>query len=507
MPTIGIDFGNMFSFPCFVENMDVQARRGGVERILLPSENRFNSGIPTCYFYSAERGERFGMEAANAAPRDHQRKLLKRRLLNDEKRGFPAVETIDGKEIRYDEVVTKMIQYIVRKANDVMRNEYRQTSNEISLAYPVDFLHSHMQHLIELAEKATLEDGRHVKVVGTIAEPAAAALCYLCAFPPEKDNVNVVVYDLGGGTLDVASITAYPNGVMRNGTRKYYDVLAQDGARIGGYEFDRLLEEIAFQKMKSAPTGQSLASFRMRLEEVKKNLDTQEEDYLEVSFDESITLTKAEFETAAKPLIRQTLDVMEGVLNRQEVPRPELVIMTGGQSQMPLIRKMLLERFSYLRGDQVILYKPQTAIAFGAARYGILEPLVQKRNKYALGVRVYKFGTDKKYIDVLIPEGSLLPTPENERRWKTYHTRTNDKSHVRCSVFEAVRSNADPLHWETDFRETMSIRYDFGRIVPRNTRFEVQLYVDNKDLVHVLVRMPGKSQTVKEEKVQLENFK
>ena len=506
MATIGIDFGNMFSFPCFVENMDVQARRGGVERSLLPSEGRFNSGIPTCYYYSKARGELFGMEASNAAPRDHQRRLLKRRLLNDAARGFPAVETIDGKEIRYDEVVTKMIQYIVRMANTVMQQETQQTSNEIALAYPVDFLHSHVQHLIGLAEKATLADGTPVKVVGTIAEPAAAALCYLSAFPPRQDNINVVVYDLGGGTLDVASITAYPNGVMRNGKRKYYDILAQDGARIGGYEFDQLLEQIAYKRMSARPTGQSLASFRMRLEQVKKNLDRQDEDYLEVSFDEGVTLTKAEFETAAKPLIKQTLDVMEGVLNRQNVPQPELVIMTGGQSQMPLIRSMLLERFPYLRDDQVIMYKPQTAIAFGAARYGVLEPLVQKRNKFPLGCRIYQYGTDIRYIDILIPEGSLLPTPENERRWNTYYTREDNTSILSCSIYEGVSRNPDPYHWETDFRQTMNIRYDYGKPVPKDTPIEVQLYVDNKDLAHMLVREPDKPLSVIEANVMLTNF-
>ena len=74
-------------------------------------------------------------------------------------------------------------------------------------------------------------------------------------------------------------------------------------------------------------------------------------------------ITQQEFHTRARPLINRTLDVLDHVLHLQNVPTPEVIVLTGGQSQMPLIREMLLQRFPNFRPDQVVAYSPQRAIA------------------------------------------------------------------------------------------------------------------------------------------------
>ncbi len=504
---IGLDFGNMNSFPCAVLNMNENTRVGGREYSLLPDNGQYNSGIPTCYFCSpdGEENDKFGLEAKRSYPVANQRFLLKRRLRNDE--DFPIRETIGDRMVEYDEVITKMVEHIVRKANQVMFNELGETSNEVSLAYPVDFQPSIVQRLVGLVNKATLEDGRHVQVTGRIPEPAAAALAYLSRDMPKKNAYNVAVYDLGGGTLDVASVTAYPSGKMIHGQIKYFDIDGQDGARIGGNEFDDILEQIAYQKLGKQLTGKARAIFRVGLEQAKISLDTEPNVLVPVGLEDDIRVTKAEFEAAAKPLVKQTIDVLENMLTRQDVPKPELILLTGGQSQMPLIRQMLMQRFPDYGEDQVISYSPQQAIAIGAAKYGVMAQFVQKYNQYALGFLLTNdvAGGEDTFIDIRIPEHSVLPTPESERIWAQYQTRVEGR-YVNASIYEAVKLNPNVRNYEHDFTKSLQFDYDFGRVVPKGTPDECCMYVDEEEQVHVRVREPDRPNDVQEAQVRLINI-
>lgn len=104
MAVIGVDFGNCNSFPCYIEGMDENTRRGGTEFDLVPREDRYRCGIPTTFFYSSkDNTEYFGMEAKLKKPLSNQRNLLKRKI--------NTTEIINGKLISYNDVISKMIQH------------------------------------------------------------------------------------------------------------------------------------------------------------------------------------------------------------------------------------------------------------------------------------------------------------------------------------------------------------------------------------------------------------
>ena len=151
MAVIGLDFGNTHSFPSFVLDMDPQTRRGGVEQSLLPAETRYNAGIPTTYYYSQRQGEKFGAAAAAANPVANQRSMLKRH--------FGETEEIDGKLVDYNDVITRMVEHIVQVANQSMLRNFRTTTNQVSLAYPVTFLHTQVMQLVQL-----VRDGQPVRM-------------------------------------------------------------------------------------------------------------------------------------------------------------------------------------------------------------------------------------------------------------------------------------------------------------------------------------------------------
>ena len=517
MAVIGIDFGNVNSFPAFIMNMDERTRRGGQAITLLPSEQRFLAGLPTTYFYSRARGEFFGERAETQSPVGNRRNLLKRR--------FKKHETIDGRDVDYDTVITQMIQHIVRTANRKMWDDYRKTSDEISLAYPVDFQYPQLMHFVKLAQRATLENGRHVRVTGTIREPAAAALDYLATQPPQKQDYNIIVYDLGGGTFDISSVTVHYEEPLRNGVVEKYDVLGLDGLRIGGKEFDDAMFELFVKATGERPTGNRVDTWMIEAEKIKKDLSDDRTAYPNLlnrmgePYD--ITISRGDYEDAVRGLVSQTVTCVGKLMARQGIPKPDRILLTGGQSQMPLIRDMLAQRFPEYR-DRIESYKPQHAIAYGAARYGALEPPTQaepqtsaqasqkdkhtvvRRTMYDIGLRNIRDDKGVDCVDTVIPAGTILPT-DTQNAWRKYYT-TSERQIDPTYVVEANRLNPDIYNQYDHYKTILMIELDFGEVMPKGTQVEICLYVDNLNQIHALERDPKNPKNVRECKIELKNI-
>ena len=139
-----------------------------------------------------------------ATPLENRLRYLKRHL--------GETVTIEDRKIAYDDAITAVVQHCIRSANRQLHVGWQLSTNLVSLSYPATYLGSQREHLIRLVERATLEDGTHLKVIGTIAEPAAAALDYLAEHAKTDRETVVLTYDLGGGTFDLALVAAYPNG-------------------------------------------------------------------------------------------------------------------------------------------------------------------------------------------------------------------------------------------------------------------------------------------------------
>lgn len=496
---IGLDFGNSYSFPCFIRNFTSKGDRlGGTPVDLIPAEQHY--GYPSVFFYSQQAAERCrargtppppwcGEAAVSgmASPQKNRVRNLKRHL------NQPLV--LDDWSGSYDDAIVQMIQYLMRQANQVLKQEAMTTSNLLSLAHPATFLRSQCAHLKNLAERATLEDGTHVKVVGMIAEPAAAALNYLAENgQTNREATTVLTYDLGGGTFDLAIVTAYPRGRKNDrGQLYYYDIEKTGGLpNLGGTEFD----EVMFQLLKSkVPRGTVIAEANLRphAEGSKINLSKQEETGLEqitASGDPCfLSVTRQEFEQAAMPLVQKTITEVQNLLKNSKAKEPELIVLTGGASQMPMIQRELEKAFPQFRG-KVNMYRPSRAIAYGAARYGTLpedasEQSVQARAPRDIGIRFYKGGTDQEYIDTYIPAGTPLPFASEYSRSATRH---EDQIYSYFGVYEATAEHPDPEQIARDYTEILSVELDHGGPVPKGTPTDSRLILNRDGLLEVQAR-------------------
>ncbi len=501
MIIIGLDFGNYNSYTSFIQDLDYKSGRlGGRAASLMPS-GEYQDGIPSVFFYETGAGDPLVCQAAERArPLANQVRYLKRGLFKPLEINKKRVQ-IKGKSWLYDDAIRVVAQEVLRQANKVLFTNYRQTTNLVSLAYPVTYSPPQVEKLIEIVESTTVmlhkQDGSEqeekVRVFGTIPEAPAAALDYLAEHESDRgtNDVTTATFDLGGGTFDAAVVRCYPKGKERpDKSVYYYDLLWQDGlSDLGGKEFTEVIAEIAERKLRdqhvSINDQQRERLHRVRAEKAKRDLTISNLTEIEIKDDVYVEISRKEFEEASRHLVQRMVDVLGSAMHSQEF-KPDLVLLSGGASQMPMIEEALKEAFPGWK-NKIHAYRPQQAISFGAARYGITEmyrtQAVQKRTAFNLGIRLIDEEKDMKYyVYTMIAEGTAIPCSSG---WdKTLYT-INACSYVETDVWEAVVHSPEQYEVQRDYRKIIDYSLPFGREVPCHTKWQCRLSIDNRGIMTV----------------------
>ena len=499
MPTvIGFDFGNCYSFPSFVDGMNEDTRTGGTEYDLIPVQyGRAQEGIPSRFFYEEGMAEPMvGLKVEQMRiPRSRYQVLLKRHLRESFEMG--------GRTFTYREAARMVVEDCIRKANRRLEEISQQTTNLISLAYPADYLASDRQLLVETVEEATLEDGTHLEVVGTIREPAAAALEYLAGEMPERtEPMTALVYDLGGGTFDATILTCYPRGIENAaGKVRYYDEHVSNGLKgVGGEDFTRDIEAILRESVQGVHESEwhdqlFLEYFSEETESAKHILSDETSYVPRIAMHRCNPITREQFEERAHDKLMQTIDLTMQMLEENPAGRPEKIVLTGGASRMPMVRKAMLaaltKRKLGYRDEDIVLYQPSRAISYGAARYGAPESgwgHIIQRTRRDLGIKYVDARTGRDYVGVHIPAGTEIPFVP-ERFSKSATSRPNMRV-SRFSVYEATVDQPDQLAIGRDWKHIGDIRLDHGGPVPQGTQCEERLVIDESGSLCVEARRP-----------------
>lgn len=244
-----------------------------------------------------------------------------------------------------------------------------------------------------IQSNATKEAGIQAgfKQVVLLQEPIAASLAYAnMKKEREMKDGQWLVYDLGGGTFDVALIQ------IKDGEMK---VLDHEGDNfLGGADFDQMIvekfvipkicEEYNFtnleDEMKSA-SGKFNAKYYVllrRAEEAKITLSSktsaeifvdgfEDEDGNEI--DMEITITRSEFNDLIKSNIDGTIDMIKQILTRNSLKPSDLQfnLMVGGSTYIPYVRSRVEEVLQIPVNCEI---DPTTAVAVGAAYYAATKP-------------------------------------------------------------------------------------------------------------------------------------
>jgi molecular chaperone DnaK len=227
-------------------------------------------------------------------------------------------------------------------------------------------------HQRQAVREAGLLAGLHVLRI--VNEPTAAALAFGNGRSLDR---RVLVYDLGGGTFD-ASVVEILGDV--------YEVVSTGGDTfLGGVDFDAALVDRLVQAFMEqhgfAPPDDRVVWQRLRdvAEETKVALSSRESVVVHVPFickspagrdlELKLLVTRAELEALTGQLVDRTLGVCRDVLAQKGLSPGDVedVLLVGGQSRMPLVRRRIREE---LGRDPARSVHPDEAVALGAALLG-----------------------------------------------------------------------------------------------------------------------------------------
>lgn len=237
-----------------------------------------------------------------------------------------------------------------------------------------------------------------IEVMALLNEPTAAAMAYAKTI---RDGDRVLVFDWGGGTLDVT--------VLQNIDGAFVEETSKGIQRLGGIDLDEAFGAAIRAKMPAGSAGR-LDPFDLELAKVK--LSTVESTTLALRGGGSQTVTRGDLENAIRPLIYRTREPVERCLADVGGARIDHLVMVGGSSKIPMVQRYIRE---LLRLEPMAEVDPMTAIAEGAAlAAGILTGEVEEHDffvgtEHALGVVVHNQGPDKPEFSVLIPRNTKLP--------------------------------------------------------------------------------------------------
>ena len=205
---------------------------------------------------------------------------------------------------------TELSALMLRKQREHIENTCGQKVDMVVITTPANFLNEARAATIAAAKAAGFPDP-----ITTIDEPTAAALFYADSESTPLDG-HYLVYDFGGGTLDVTVLEAKAKDIKV----KYSMGVAQ----LGGKDFDETLRNLISQKFKEK-TGATMevndTGFSdFDAEKVKYKLsEVEKHDFKVNSMNHgkvAVSVTRAEFEEQISALITQAEFCLEGALEK-----------------------------------------------------------------------------------------------------------------------------------------------------------------------------------------------
>lgn len=292
----------------------------------------------------------------------------------------------------------------------------------------------------DLQRKATKRAGElaGLKVSRIINEPTAAAIA--CGMGSQEEETRYLVFDLGGGTFDVSILELY-------GSIMEVHAIAGDNF-IGGEDFTDLLSTMYLEKAAVAPESLDLRTMNEVLkaaEAAKCAFADRDTVTMSCTIHDQpfeMTLTLAEYEKACAPLLEKLRRPIVRSLRDAGMSLNEIdqVVLVGGATRLPVIRRFVSKLFSRIPGMMV---DPDEAVALGAAmQCGMKARDKEIREVVLTDVCPFTLGTEVMVDNGLFQEGGhYLPIIERNTvipvsRTQTVCTAFDNQSRVNVKVLQ-----------------------------------------------------------------------
>lgn len=465
-PVIGIDFGTTNSLCAWLDG----------ERPSIVPNARGDRSTPSVVAMTARGETLVGESAKNQAYINPENTVAGvKRLLGGE-----GLLPMGGKLWRAEEIVALILGSLKRDAEKHLGTELGRAV----ITAPAHFSDRERRALTEAGRLAGLE------VIRILNEPTAAAIARswesLRSKPaPETARAKslVLVYDYGGGTFDVT--------VLERAGADCRVLSSRGDGRLGGGDLDRELRRLAAERFKAEGLdiesdrflAQELAS---QAERAKIELSERESASMALAFASSggkilhpvFELGRVEFEDIARPYVERSLELVDKALADAHVGQGELggLVLSGGSSRIPLVRRMLKEKLSLEPEGGV---NPEEIVALGAAIAAALaadESFRERMRVRDVVSRSYGVEIDGGAFVPVVRKNSPVPSTSS----RVFTTVSDDQDSVEIHVLQGESRLA-----AEDLSLGRFLLAGIGSAKAGVPRVRVDFSIDESDMLHV----------------------
>ena len=504
---IGIDFGTCFSSAAIMN---------GLIPVTTYVKDSTGEGIPSLFMYSAEKNmEMYGEECTTGEAFRHSSDIVRymKRTIRENPENIGLKVTSGGRDFAICEVIEKYLTYLVSKIREGAIKSGEFSNNEIdavTITAPVGIASDSMmasEYNKLLQDCMCRITGLPKEKVRILQEPVAAAISYLYSEDVRThydSPQTIMVFDLGGGTLDVTVVEHNPKAMT-------YEILAKEGdLQLGGNDWDSALRDAVVRKLNMSVNGseEEIAKFGKAVTKLKMDLTNTDENMIFFTMegqDRFCKFTRREFEDCSSELLRRARAVVDRTIDSLPggLEQVDKIVLVGGSSNMPQIKSMMESAYGD-SGAEVLIFEPSKAIAKGAA---IFSKMTSSNNGSEFGGKVidcatltYGFESHKDGNEAMIynmiykstsfdDTGMIRVTSESD-----FIPRFDDQTMVSFDIYESEHLRGDSDWFALGQGETYNGLHCTVQVPPeylgkaRGFRMWVTLALDTNGILEITVR-------------------
>ncbi|CAG7729390.1 unnamed protein product [Allacma fusca] len=351
----------------------------------------------------------------------------------------------------------------------------------------------------------------NLDVITIINEPTAAAIAYCHQNIIQGKQTNFI-FDLGGGTLDVAVLTVEKNNIKMK-------AIGGD-THLGGDDFDNAMVQYCIEEFKrqsgidlneelhspnemNKMKGQRcLQRLKIECEQQKINLSAAHEIILAMDafyngIDAVVRITRDLFNARNNHLFQKCMQIVQQVLEDAKIDKSEIdeVILVGGSSKIPKIREMIR---GYFKGKKLsVAMNGDEAVAYGAAiqaAFITCKDEIEARHgqitttdvvSLPIGLQLKKKGSSELAFRIVIDKNTALPC-SNEWLCRTYKEGQRGLVVIRQGEHDEVTKNYLLGKFKAE---------NLPSHCPIGTSVKIKMLVDREGILTVTASYEGTDQT------------